>query len=148
MDEGGKQANLRKQEMALMRGIGICLLAFLAGLGLWAYNFVYTPRLHHLPPPPETVKAPPPPKPAAALAAPAAPPPIVQDISEPGPRYVHRGGSVLRDRPKTSGHVLKKEAKGARVILEALLEDGWARVTDGALAGYMRASVLGINPPE
>jgi hypothetical protein len=139
MDEG----ELRKQERALMRGIGICLLAFAAGMGLWAYNYVYTPRLHHLPVAPAAVKAPPPPKLAAQPA-----PPVVPDTSLPGPRYVHRGGSVLRDKPKTSGHTLKKELKGAKVVLEALEEDGWAKVTDGNITGWMRASVLGINPPE
>jgi hypothetical protein len=66
----------------------------------------------------------------------------------PGPRYVHRGGSDLRDRPKTSGHVLKKEMKGAKVLLQALEDGGWAKVTDGNITGWMRASVLGINPPE
>jgi hypothetical protein len=54
----------------------------------------------------------------------------------------------LRDRAKTSGHSLKKEAKGARVILEGLEGDGWASVTDGNIHGWMRASVLGVNPPE
>jgi hypothetical protein len=76
--------------------------------------------------------------PAAAPEAPA---------HEPGVRYVHRGGSVIRDRPKASGHSLKKESKGARVTL--LSEDnGWDKVTDGNITGYMRASVLGDNPPE
>ena len=131
-----------------MRGIGICLLAFLAGLGLWAYNFVYTPRLHHLPAPPQAVKPPPLPK-LADVPPPPAPPVVAPvDASAPGPRYVHRAGSVLRDKPKASGHVLKKEAKGAKVVLEALEDGGWARVTDGNIHGYMRASVLGINPPD
>ena len=130
-----------------MRGIGICLLAFLAGLGLWAYNFVYTPRLHHLPAPPQAVKSPPLPK-LAAVPPPPAPLAVAPvDASAPGPRYVHRAGSDLRDRPKASGHVLKKEAKGAKVTLEALEDGGWAKVTDGNITGHMRASVLGINPP-
>ena len=130
-----------------MRGIGICLLAFLAGLGLWAYNYAYTPRLHRLPPPPVAVKAPPPPK-LAAVPPPAPPMVAPVDASAPGPRFVHRGGSVLRDKPKASGKVLKKEAKGAKVVLEALEDGGWARVTDGNIKGWMRASVLGVNPPE
>jgi len=143
MDEG----ELRKQERALLRGIGICMLAFLAGLGLWAYNFAFTPRLHQLPAPPETVKAPPPPK----LAPPSStimPPKLEQNTATPGPRYVHRGGSILRDKPKPSGHTLKKELKGARVMLETLEADGWAKVTDGSISGWMRASVLGIDPPQ
>jgi Bacterial SH3 domain len=64
-----------------------------------------------------------------------------------GIRYVHRGGSALRDAPKASGHTLKKESKGAQVTL--LSEDGgWAKVTDGNITGYMRASVLGADPPR
>jgi hypothetical protein len=126
-----------------MRGIGICLLAFAAGMGLWAYNYVYHPRPNHLPPPRAAVQAPPPPK----LAAAPAPPPVIADPSAPGPRYVHRAGSVLRDKPKASGHTLKKEMKGAKVILEALEQGGWARVTDGNIRGWMRASVLGAAPP-
>jgi hypothetical protein len=54
----------------------------------------------------------------------------------------------LRDRAKTSGHSLKKETKGAKVILEGLEDGGWARVTDGNIHGWMRASVLGVNPPD
>ena len=128
-----------------MRGIGICLLAFAAGMGLWAYNYVYAPPARPSAgaapaswrsPPPLTVPAP----------VPTPPAPVIATV--PGPRYVHRGGSVLRDKPKASGHVLKKELKGAKVILQALEEDGWARVTDGNITGQMRASVLGVNPPE
>jgi len=29
----------------------------------------------------------------------------------------------------------------------ALEDDGWAKVSDGALTGYMRANVLGVDPP-
>jgi hypothetical protein len=147
MDDG----QLRQQERALMRGIGICLLAFAAGMGLWAYNYVYGHRPSHLPPPPRPmVQAPPPPKLAAPVSALPTPPipPVIRDASAPGPRYVHRGGSDLRDRPKTSGHVLKKEVKGAKVVLDALQDGGWAKVTDGNITGWMRASVLGVNPPQ
>jgi hypothetical protein len=141
MDEG----QLRQQERALMRGIGICLLAFAAGMGLWAYNYVYHPRPNHLPAPRPLIQVPPPPK----LAAPAAAtPPVIQAATVPGPRFVHRGGSDLRDKPKASGHVLKKESKGTKVILQALEDGGWAKVTDGNITGHMRASVLGINPPD
>ena len=46
-----------------------------------------------------------------------------------------------------SGKSLKKEAKGAEVTL--LASDGeWAKVQDGALTGWMRASVLGTEPPN
>jgi hypothetical protein len=65
----------------------------------------------------------------------------------PGPVYVHRGRSVLRDAPKSSGESVKREAKGARITLIELQDGGWAKVSDGPLTGYMRASVLGMAPP-
>jgi hypothetical protein len=64
-----------------------------------------------------------------------------------GLRYVHRGGSIIRDAPKVSGHKLKKEVKGAQVTLISE-GDGWAKVTDGNITGWMRASVLGTDPPN
>jgi hypothetical protein len=69
------------------------------------------------------------------------------NIAVPGLRYVHRAGSILRDEAKASGHSLKKESKGAQVTLLSEA-DGWARVTDGNITGYMRASVLGTDPPQ
>jgi hypothetical protein len=64
-----------------------------------------------------------------------------------GIRYVHRGGSVLRDSPGASAHILKKESKGAQV--ELLATSGpWAQVRDGNITGWMRASVLGTDPPR
>jgi hypothetical protein len=69
------------------------------------------------------------------------------NIAAPGLRYVHRAGSVIRDEPKTSGHTLKKESKGSQVTLLSEA-DGWAKVTDGSITGYMRASVLGAEPPQ
>jgi hypothetical protein len=63
-------------------------------------------------------------------------------------RYVHRNGSILRDEPKSSGKVLKKESKGAAVTLVSTPVDGWAKVMDGSVTGYMRASVLGSEPPQ
>lgn len=70
------------------------------------------------------------------------------NTSAPGLRFVHRGGSVIRDAAKTSGHNLKKEVKGSRVTLIALEPGGWAKVTDGNITGWMRASVLGTDPPN
>lgn len=70
------------------------------------------------------------------------------NISAPGLRFVHRGGSVIRDAAKTSGHKLKKEVKGAQVTLIAQDTDGWAKVRDGKTTGWMRASVLGTDPPK
>jgi hypothetical protein len=64
-----------------------------------------------------------------------------------GLRYVHRGGSDLREMPKSSARVLKKEPKGQQVQLIA--QSGpWAEVHDGQLTGWMRASVLGETPPQ
>lgn len=62
-------------------------------------------------------------------------------------RYVHRAGSVLRAEPKASSESLRKESKGAQVTLISE-SDGWAKVSDGAVTGYMRASVLGLEPPR
>jgi len=64
-----------------------------------------------------------------------------------GLRYVHRGGSDLRELPKTSAKVLKKEPKGQKVQLVAI-SGPWAEVRDGQLTGWMRASVLGEAPPQ
>jgi len=53
---------------------------------------------------------------------------------------------VLRETESPSGKSLKKESKGAPVIL--LASDGeWAKVQDGALTGWMRMGVLGREPP-
>jgi hypothetical protein len=62
-------------------------------------------------------------------------------------RYVHRDGAVIRDEPRTSARTLKKESRNAQVTLVSEA-DGWAQVTDGAVTGWMRASVLGAAPPQ
>jgi len=142
------EAELRRQERALMRGIGICLFAFAAGMGLWLYN-AHNGKFSHPGPAASAGPAPPP----KLASVPLTPPPLTMDqpsvhqVSQPGPCYVHRAGSDLLDKPKSSGNVLKKEAKGAELILVALEDDGWAKVSDGALTGYMRANVLGVDPP-
>jgi uncharacterized protein YgiM (DUF1202 family) len=133
------------------RGGWIGVLILIAGLGFWGYS--HFARIE---------KAIAPARPVAAVQADQASAPAIKSPAYiarprqpaldsapvPGPRYVHRGGSVLRDEAKTSGHSLKKESKGAKVTLEALQDDGWAKVTDGNIHGWMRASVLGVNPPE
>ena len=62
-------------------------------------------------------------------------------------RYVNRQGAILREEPKTSGKILNKESKGDIVTLIAQ-SDGWAKVTDGAHTGWMRASTLSTSPPK
>jgi hypothetical protein len=61
--------------------------------------------------------------------------------------YVHRGGSVIRALPKSSAHVLKKEAKGQQVQLVSRSGD-WVQVRDGSVEGWMRTSVLSEEPPR
>ena len=63
-------------------------------------------------------------------------------------RYVHRKGSILRAEPKASGDILKRELKGTPVTLVSEDADGWSKVTDGNVTGYMRSSVLGAQPPQ
>jgi uncharacterized protein YgiM (DUF1202 family) len=94
--------------------------------------------------------------PAAAQAAavggakPAHPHTTVQEriaALQPGTVYVRRGGSVVRDEAKSSATVLKREAKGTAVTLLEKTDDGWAKVKDGDVTGWMRASVLGAEAP-
>jgi hypothetical protein len=63
-------------------------------------------------------------------------------------RYVHRQGAILRAEPKVSGDILKREMKGATVTLVSDIGDGWVQVTDGNITGWMRASLLGTEPPK
>ena len=63
-------------------------------------------------------------------------------------RFVHREGAILREEPKASGHILRKESKGAAVALVSQRDDGWSQVRDGDVTGYMRSSVLGAQPPK
>lgn len=74
--------------------------------------------------------------------------PAAVNISGNMLRYVHRQNSILRSEPKASGDILKREMKGATVTLVSEDADGWARVTDGNITGYMRSSVLGTEPPK
>jgi hypothetical protein len=112
------------------------ILAVIGGLGFWAFQHwskiekaiapEAAPQIHS--------------QPIAANAP-------TQPVTGPAIRYVHRAGSVLRETESTSGKSLKKEAKGAEVTL--LASDGdWAQVQDGALTGWMRASVLGTEQPN
>ena len=125
----------------------------LGGLAVWGYGHVTAAKTPAVVPAAVAV---------AAMKAPATPAqpiethaytprprqPALDSAPIPGPRYVHRANSVLRDVAKTSGRSLKKESKGAKVQLDALEPDGWAKVTDGVTQGWMRASVLGVDPPK
>ena len=107
----------------------------------------------------DTSAAPEPAKPADSAAAPRPPAHrahsdepegaavIAAAVHASGPRYVHRTNSDLRAAPSYASQTLKKEAKGAQVQLVAL-SDKWAQVRDGALTGWMRASVLKDTPPD
>lgn len=113
------------------------VMAVVGGLGWW--GFQHLNKIEHFFAP----------KPAAVVSA--APvngaAPAGASAAGPGVRYVHRGGSVLREEAKTSGKTLKKEVKGAQVTLISE-SDGWSKVTDGNITGYMRSSVLGTDPPQ
>ena len=112
------------------------VLAVIGGLGLWGFQHMAKIEKFLAPSAPQSSTQPE----AGAVQSPV-------NMATAGLRYVHRGGSVIRDKPKTSGHVLKKEAKGTQVTLVSEA-DGWAKVTDGDITGYMRASVLGTEPPQ
>jgi hypothetical protein len=125
-----------RQKVGKGRGL-LGLLAVVAGLGVWAFQHV--DKISKAVAPAHQVGT-------TAAALPTASSTDMSTASE-NIRFVHRGGSILRDKPKASGHLLKKEMKGARVIL--LNErDGWAKVTDANITGYMRAGVLGTAPPQ
>jgi hypothetical protein len=108
------------------------VLALVAGLGFWAFQHIAKIE--------KTIA------PATSLVASGRSAPGSQAAAS-AIRYVHREGSVLRDSESVSGKSLKKEAKGAQVVL--LQSDGdWAKIQDGPLTGWMRMSVLGSAPPE
>ena len=108
------------------------ILAVIAGLGFWAFQ--HWSKIEKIVAPKS--------EPQTQSQTVAAGPSAASSV-----RYVHREGSVLRETESTSGKSLKKEAKGAEVILLAS-DGGWAKVQDGALTGWMRASVLGTEPPN
>ena len=118
------------------------ILAVVGGLAFWAFQHADKIEKAIAPVAPQATAAAP-----QAAATPAQPVSHAAVNTAPGLRYVHRAGSVLRDEPKASGHVLKKESKGAQVTLVSE-SDGWAQVTDGNISGYMRSSVLGAEPPQ
>ena len=118
------------------------ILALVLGLGFAAYK--NADKIAHVFAPATPASAPV----RASTPAPAAAPVNMAPSGVPGAlRYVHRDGSVLREKPKTSAKALKKESKGAQLIILAEGE-GWSKVQDGGVTGWMRSSVLGANPPQ
>ena len=107
------------------------ILAVVGGLGFWAFQHADKIAKAIAPAAPQTAIS----ASQTATSVPQAPANMAVNTAAPGLRYVHRTGSVLRDEPKASGKTLKKESKGAQV-------------TDGNITGWMRASVLGAEPPK
>ena len=138
---GGGGASARAGATNKKGWLGVLLV--IAGLGWWAFQHQdRIAKFFHAATP---VSAPvagvaPAPGVAAAKNAP------VNTAASPL-RYVRRQGAILRDEPKTSGDVLKRSMKGDIVTLIAQ-SDGWAKVTDGTLTGWMRASTIGTEPPS
>lgn len=130
------------------KGAGLGILLLIAALGYWGYtHFAKLEKAVGVQKPAAVTQA------AAPAASQSAAAPLRETVRKategpiPGPRYVRREGSVMRDEPKTSGKTLKKETKGAMVTVTAIDAEGWASVTDGSITGYMRASVLGMDKP-
>jgi hypothetical protein len=119
------------------------VLAVVGGLAFWAFQHAGKIEKAIAPAAPQAAAV----TPQAASSTPQAESHAPVNTAAPSLRYVHRAGSVLRDEPKTSGHILRKESKGSQVTLVSE-EDAWAKVTDGDITGYMRSSVLGIEPPK
>ncbi len=107
------------------------VLAVIAGLGFWGFQHWN----RNEPAPKATVRAEHPPAAAA------------QPVTGSSIRYVHRGGSVLRETERKSGKSLKKEPKGATVT--ALQIDGdWTKVQDGALDRLAAQQRAGHGPAK
>jgi hypothetical protein len=107
--------------------LGIALVV--AGLGWWAFQ--HQAKIRKLI------------APIAAQTSTAAP----VNTAASALRYVHRDGAILHEEPKPSGKTLNKKVKDDTVTLIAQ-SDGWAKVTDGNVTGWMRASVLGNEPSK
>jgi hypothetical protein len=115
------------------RGGVLGILAVIAGLGFWVFQ--HRDRV-------EKILAPHP-----AMQNQTVPEQNPAATSASSVRFVHRDGSLLRETRSPSGKILKRETKGAQVIL--LARDGdWVQVRDADLTGWMRGSVLGASPPD
>ena len=114
----------------------IGILAVIAGLGFWAFQ--HWSKI-------EKAVAPNPAPQARSQGL--SPSGTVPPATASAIRYVHREGAILRETESVLGKSLKKEPKGTQVLL--LASDGdWAKIQDGALTGWMRASVLGQQAPD
>jgi hypothetical protein len=131
-----------RQKIGAGGGKWLGILAVVGGLAFWAFQHAGKIEKFFAPTAPQAANVTP-----QAASPPQATAHAAVNTAAPGLRYVHRTGSVIRYESKASGHVLKKELKGALVTLVSE-SDGWARVTDGNIAGWMRASVLGTEPPK
>ena len=132
-----------RQKLGGKSGGLLGVLAVVGGLGFWAFQHADKIGKAVAPVAPQTATG----ASQTAAFAPQTPPNMAVATTAPGLRYVHHGGSVLRDEPKASGKILKKESKSAQVTLISE-SDGWAQVMDGNITGWMRASVLGADPPQ
>jgi hypothetical protein len=131
-----------RQKVGGGRGM-LGILLVIAGLAWWAFQHWHKVEKMIAPLRPAATQTAAPT--AASAAAPAQSAPV--NTAPSNLRYVHRANSVLREDPIPSGKVLKKSAKGDAVTLIAE-SDGWAKVTDGNITGWMRSSVLGTEPPK
>ena len=125
------------------------VLAVIGGLGFWAFQHAGKIEKAVAPMTPATISTE---RPTGLSTDPstgeASTPPSLVNTSSNMLRYVHRQNAILREKPKASSNILKRELKGATVTLVSQGEDGWAQVKDGDLTGYMRSSLLGAEPPQ
>ena len=130
-------------------GKGLAVLLVVGGLGVWAFQHLGKVE-KALAPARAPVSSTDPSTGLSTQASTAAPTTTAAPINTGGnmQRFVHRQGAILREEPKTSGNILMRESKGAAVTLVSEEADGWSKVTDGNLTGYMRSSVLGSQPPK
>lgn len=122
------------------------ILAVIGGLGFWAFQHAGKIEKAIAPHPANTVLST---VSSTKLSTDAvSTSPVSRNTGANMQRYVHRKGSILRAEPKTSGDILKRELKGAPVTLVSEDGDGWSKVMDGNVTGYMRSSLLGAQPPQ
>jgi hypothetical protein len=131
------------------KGGWLAVLLVIGGLGVWAFQHMGKVE-KAIAPAHASVSSTVPSTDLSPQASTAAPPTTAAPIDAGGnmQRFVHRQGAILREEPKTSGDILKRELKGAAVVLVSQTDDGWSQVKDGDITGWMRSSVLGAEPPK